>query len=150
MLDFSQETPLCSCCLSSPQKTLVTHQMPGKGEVLLAMEPSSLKICFFSWLSLAATLAHALTSKTLLSRYLCLLKLTVQVFLQLWKNCWASLKRILKGEAAKPPGSPGNGFLLWIHNLKCPQVLADIQGTMQEACMCKHAHSWWKNKHRIT
>jgi len=38
----------------------------------------------------------------------------------------------------KPPGSPGNRFLLWIHDLKCPQVLADIQGAVQEACMCKH------------
>lgn len=48
------------------------------------------------------------------------------------------MKRNLKVEAEKTSGSPGNRFLLWIHNLKCPQVLADTQEAMQEACMCKH------------
>lgn len=55
------------------------------------------------------------------------------------KELLGFLEKNPKGTEAKPPGSPGNRFLLWRHNLKCPQVLADIQGAMQEACMCKHS-----------
>lgn len=43
-----------------------------------------------------------------------------------------------KGKRQNPSGSPGNRFVLWICNLKCPQVLADIQEAMK-ACMCKHS-----------
>lgn len=60
------------------------------------------------------------------------------MFLQVLKNCLASIKGNLKVEAEKTSCSIGNRFLLWIHDLKCPQVLADTQEAMQEACMCKH------------
>lgn len=93
----------------------------------------ALKICFFQGFFLAATVAHA--SKDSLTCYLSP-KTGIWVFIQLWRNCWACTKRILKVKE-KTSGSPGNRFLLQIHNLKCPQVLADIQGAMQEACMCK-------------
>lgn len=39
----------------------------------------------------------------------------------------------------KPSGSPGNRFLLKIQNLKSPEVLADIQGAMQEVSLYKHS-----------
>lgn len=92
---FSQQIPLCSCSLGFIPKILFTHPMLGRS------------ICFFQGLVLAATGAHALTSKNSLMRYLCLLKLVSKYFYS-----WACTKRILKVKEEKTSGSPGNRFLL--------------------------------------